>query len=175
MDLIPSFTVDHTLIVPGIFESRVDVLGEEMVTTFDVRIKRPNAEPALAPAVMHTMEHVVATYLRNHPEWKDELIYWGPMGCLTGFYIIVKGRPAPSELYPILLESFRHMRDFEGEVPGATAVNCGNYLLHDLPMAKWEAARYVTYLEENAGRNEIFEYPQTERLKLDGEQEFFDS
>ena len=174
MDLIPSFSVDHTKIVPGIFESRVDVLGEEYVTTFDVRVKKPNCEPAIAPAAMHTMEHVIATFLRNNDEWKDKLVYWGPMGCLTGFYIIVKGRPASSEMYPILLEAFKYMRDFEGEVPGAQAVNCGNYLMHDLPMAKWEAARYVEYLE-NADKSLIFEYPKTGKLTLDDGQEFFDS
>ena len=174
MELIPSFSVDHTRIVPGIYESRVDALGEELVTTFDVRLTRPNREPAVAPAAMHTMEHVIATYLRNHPDWKDRLVYWGPMGCLTGFYIIVKGRPAAAELYPILLEAFRYMRDFEGEVPGAKPENCGNYLMHDLPMAKWEAERYVHYLE-SADKAVIFAYPKAERLRLDGEREFFDS
>ena len=174
MDLIPSFSIDHTRIVPGIFESRVDVLGEEMVTTFDIRIKKPNAEPAIAPAAMHTIEHVVATYLRNHAERKDKLVYWGPMGCLTGFYMIVKGRPAAADMYPIILEAFKNMRDFEGEVPGASPVNCGNYLMHDLPMAKWEAARFVEYLE-SADKNVIFEYPKTERLTLGDGQEFFDS
>ena len=174
MDLIPSFTVDHTRIVPGIYESRVDVMGSECVTTFDVRLKKPNAEPAIAPAAMHTMEHIVATYLRNHPVWKDELVYWGPMGCLIGFYLIVKGRPAASEMYPIMLESFQHMSEFEGEVPGATPENCGNYLMHDLPMAKWEAARYVEYLT-SANKNLIFEYPKVERLELEDGQQFFDS
>ena len=174
MNLIPSFSVDHTKIVPGIYESRVDVIGDALVTTFDVRMKAPNKEPSVDPAAMHTIEHIVATYLRNHPDWKDELIYWGPMGCLTGFYIIVKGRPAAAELYPILLEAFRHLRDYEGEVPGATAKNCGKYLMHDLPMAKWEAARYVAYLE-SADKSRIFEYPKAERLTLDGGQAFFDS
>ncbi len=174
MDLIPSFSVDHTRIVPGIFESRVDTIGGAELTTFDVRMKTPNAEPAIAPAAMHTIEHVVATYLRNHPVWKDKLIYWGPMGCLTGFYIIVKGRPAASEMYPILLEAFRHMSEYQGEVPGATPANCGNYLMHDLPMAKWEAKRYVEYLTSPHAEN-IFEYPKTDRLKLDGGEAFFDS
>lgn len=174
MDLIPSFSVDHTKIIPGIYESRVDTIDDEVVTTFDVRLTRPNREPAIAPAAMHTMEHVVATYLRNHPVWKDELIYWGPMGCLTGFYIIVKGRPAASEMYPIMLEAFRYMSEFEGEVPGATPKNCGNYLMHDLPMAKWEAKRYVEYLT-NANKDLIFEYPKAERLTLEDGQEFFDS
>lgn len=174
MDLIPSFSVDHTKIIPGIYESRVDSLGEMLAATFDVRLKKPNAEPTIAPAAMHTMEHVIATYLRNHPDWKDRLIYWGPMGCLTGFYIIVKGRPVASEMYPILLEAFRYMRDYEGDVPGATPENCGNYLMHDLPMAKWEAERYVKYLE-SADKNRIFEYPKTERPTLEGDRAFFDS
>ncbi|MBQ9010531.1 MAG: S-ribosylhomocysteine lyase, partial [Clostridia bacterium] len=95
MDLIPSFSVDHTRIIPGIFTSRVDVLGEYRVTTYDVRLRRPNIEPAIDVAAMHSLEHLVATYLRNDPEWKDEVIYWGPMGCLTGFYLILKGnRPS---------------------------------------------------------------------------------
>lgn len=174
MDLIPSFTVDHMRIIPGIFESRVDTLGEELVTTFDVRVKKPNAEPSIDPAAMHTMEHLVATYLRNHPDWKDQLIYWGPMGCLTGFYIIVKGRPAASDLYPVILDAFRYVRDFEGEVPGASPTNCGKYLMHDLPMAKWEAGKYVEYLE-TADLDAIFSYPLTEKLELEDGQQFFDS
>lgn len=174
MDLIPSFSVDHTRIVPGIFESRVDTVGDSLVTTFDVRLKKPNAEPSIDPAAMHTIEHVVATYLRNHPYWKDQLIYWGPMGCLTGFYIIVKGRPAAAEMFPIMLEAFQYMAAFEGEVPGATPENCGKYLMHDLPMAKWEAARYVEYLE-SADKSAIFEYPRAERLTLGDGQAFFDS
>ena len=174
MKMIPSFSVDHTKIVPGIYESRVDTLGDELVTTFDIRLKTPNKEPAIAPAAMHTMEHVIATYLRNDPVWKDKLVYWGPMGCLTGFYIIVKDRPQASEMYPVMLDAFRFMRDFEGEVPGAAPENCGNWLMHDLPMAKWEAARFVEYLE-TADKSVIFEYPHTERLVLDGNLEFFDS
>ncbi len=174
MDLIPSFSVDHNRIVPGIFESRVDTLGSETVTTFDIRVKKPNAEPAVAPAAMHTMEHVIATYLRNHPEWNDKLVYWGPMGCLTGFYIIVKGHPSSRDMFDIILDSFKYMRDFEGEVPGAQPENCGNYLMHDLPMAKWEAAKFVEYLE-GADKSLIFDYPMTERLTLDNGLEFFDS
>lgn len=174
MDLIPSFTVDHTKIVPGIYESRVDVLGEEFATTFDVRMTTPNQEPAIAPAAMHTIEHLVATFLRNDDYWKDQLIYWGPMGCMTGCYIIVKGRPSPADMYPILLDAFRYVRDYEGEVPGATPENCGNYLMHDLPMAKWTAAKYVDYLEK-ADKDVIFTYPTTERLVLEGDQTFYDS
>lgn len=174
MNLIPSFSVDHTKIIPGIYESRVDSIGNELVTTFDVRLKKPNAEPAISPSAMHTIEHVIATYLRNHSQWKNKLVYWGPMGCLTGFYIIVKGRPSSSEMYPILLEAFQYMSKYEGEVPGATPQNCGNYLMHDLKMAKWEAERYVEYLE-TADKDVVFEYPKKERLKLKDNQEFFDS
>ena len=126
MDLIPSFQVDHTLIVPGIYVSRTDTIGGDYATTFDVRMKRPNAEPAVHPNALHTIEHVVATFLRNDAEWKDRIVYWGPMGCLTGNYLIVKGRPAPQELYPLIVRAFEYLRDYDGEVPGATAVNCGN-------------------------------------------------
>ena len=119
---------------------------------------------------MHTIEHVVATFLRNDAEWKDRIVYWGPMGCLTGCYLIVKGRPAPRELQPLLLRAFEHLRDYEGAVPGATPVNCGNYLLHDFPMAKWEAARYVEILKSGAR----YEYEATERIGTSGGV-FFDS
>ena len=179
MDPIPSFSVDHTKIVPGIFESRVDTIGTEKVTTFDIRLKRPNVEPAIDPAAMHTIEHIIATYLRNDPNWKDQLIYWGPMGCQTGFYMIVKGRPTPKEIYPIIKEAFKYLSNYEGPVPGATPKNCGKYLMHNLPMARLEAQIYIDYLifyevyvEE---QDKIFEYPKAERLQLENNQEFFDS
>ncbi len=158
--LIASFQVDHTKIVPGIYVSRVDEIGGDYATTFDIRMKRPNAEPAIHPNAMHSIEHVVATYLRNDPEWQDRIVYWGPMGCLTGCYLIVKGRPTPQELQPLMLRAFSHLRDYQGEVPGATAVNCGNYLLHDLPMARWEAARFADILANSPG----YEYPATARI-----------
>ena len=171
MELIASFQVDHTRIVPGIYVSRVDSVGGDRVTTFDVRMKRPNVEPAIHPNAIHTIEHIVATYLRSDPEWKDRIIYWGPMGCLTGNYLIVKGSPSPQEILPLVLAAFRHCRDFEGEVPGTTPETCGNYRLHDLAMAKWEAARYVELLE----REPCFEYPTAERTLVDGGREFYDS
>ena len=174
MDLIPSFSVDHTKIIPGIFTSRVDTLGSETVTTYDIRVTKPNAEPAVDVAAMHTLEHIIATYMRNDPEWKNELIYWGPMGCLTGFYIILKGSRAPKEIHSLILSAFKSVEKSE-EVPGASAVNCGNYLLHNLPMAKWYAARFAEYLEKNKDNDLIFEYPKTERLVTDGGQQFFDS
>ncbi len=170
MDLIPSFQVDHTRILPGIYESRVDTVGGDFVTTFDVRMKRPNAEPVIHPNAMHTIEHIVATYLRNDAAWKDRIVYWGPMGCLTGFYLIVKGRPAPSDLLPLLLAAFDHCAAYKGEVPGATPAGCGNYLLHDLPMAKYESKRFADLLRVSP----CFEYPKAERVTVDG-RTFFDS
>ena len=133
MELIASFQVDHTKIIPGIYVSRIDDIGGEKATTFDIRMKSPNVEPAIHPNAIHTIEHIVATYLRNDFEWKDRIVYFGPMGCLTGNYLIVKGTPDPEEIYPLVLAAFEHLREYKGEVPGATAVNCGNYLLHDLP------------------------------------------
>jgi len=174
MDLIPSFSVDHTRIVPGIFTSRTDTVGDMKVTTYDVRVTRPNTEPAVDVAAMHSLEHLVATYLRNDPEWKDEVIYWGPMGCLTGFYLILKGNREPREIFGLLLRAFRSVESAE-EVPGAAPVNCGNYLMHNLGMAKWYARRFAGYLAENADRPEIFEYPRSERLVTEDGRRFFDS
>ncbi len=174
MELIQSFSVDHTRIVPGIFTSRVDVVGDGVVTTYDVRLKRPNVEPAVDVAAMHSLEHIIATYLRNNPEWKDEVVYWGPMGCLTGFYLILKGDRAPQELYALMLGAFKSVEEND-EVPGAAPVNCGNYLMHNLEMAKWYAAEFASYLEANEGNGAIFEYPKTERLVTDDGQHFYDS
>ena len=174
MDLIPSFSVDHTKIVPGIFTSRVDVLGDQKVTTYDVRVTKPNVEPAIDVAAMHSLEHIIATYLRNNEQWKDEIVYWGPMGCLTGFYLIMKGNREPSEVYELLLNAFQSVEGWD-EVPGAEAVNCGNYLMHNLPMAKWYARKYADYLSINAGKPEIFNYPKSERLVTDDGRQFFDS
>ena len=174
MDLIPSFAVDHTLIVPGIFTSRVDVVGDDKVTTYDVRVTRPNREPVVDVAAMHSLEHLVATFLRNDPDWKDEIIYWGPMGCLTGFYLIVKGNRSPCEIFDLVLRAFRSVEDAQ-TVPGATEENCGNYLMHNLGMAKWYATRFVDYLAQNADKDEIFVYPQTERFVTEDGRQFYDS
>lgn len=171
MELIPSFQVDHNLIVPGIYESRLDTLGSESATTFDIRMKKPNAEPAIHPNAMHTIEHVIATFLRNDDEWKDRIIYWGPMGCLTGSYLIVKGHPAPQEILPLMIRAFEYLADYEGDVPGANPQNCGNYILHDLNMARYEAKLFV-----NALRNApCFDYPTAQRLVTDEGLTFFDS
>lgn len=174
MELIQSFSVDHTRIVPGIFTSRVDVIGEEKVTTYDIRLKKPNREPVIDVAAMHSLEHIIATYLRNDPDWKDEVIYWGPMGCLTGFYLILKGNRAPQEIHGLLLRAFQSVQE-ANDVPGATAVNCGHYLMHNLGMAKWYAAEFAEYLEKNAGNQIIFEYPKSDRLITADGQHFFDS
>ena len=174
MELIQSFTVDHTKIVPGIYVSRIDTLNDQTVTTYDVRVKRPNVEPAIDVDAMHSLEHIIATYLRNEPDWKDEVIYWGPMGCLTGFYLILKGNRPSKEIYELMVNAFKAVDDAK-DVPGAAAVNCGNYLMHDLDKAKKCANEFATYLEANADNNGIFEYPKTERLVTDEGQKFFDS
>ena len=174
MKMIQSFSVDHTRIVPGIFTSRVDRLGDKTVTTYDIRLKKPNREPVIDVAAMHSLEHIIATFLRNESEWKDEVIYWGPMGCLTGFYLILKGNRAPRELYALILNAFRAVDDAK-EVPGAAPVNCGYYRMHNLEMAKWYAKEFVRYLEANAENGDIFEYPKAERLVTDGGQHFYDS
>ena len=143
MEKIPSFKIDHIKLKRGVYVSRRDVVGGEVVTTFDVRMKEPNREPALSPSAIHAMEHLVATFLRNHPVWADKIIYWGPMGCLTGNYLIVKGELASCDILPLLCEAFMFVVSFEGEVPGASARDCGTYLLMNLPEAKWEARKYL--------------------------------
>lgn len=143
MEKIPSFTIDHERLLRGIYVSRTDSVGGETVTTFDVRMTEPNRQPALSPSAIHTIEHLAATFLRNHSEWKDRIIYWGPMGCLTGNYLIVRGAYTSRDILPLMVETFRFIATFEGDVPGATARDCGNYLLMNLPMARYEAERYL--------------------------------
>ena len=174
MDLIPSFSVDHTQIIPGIFISRQDQVGDNVITTYDVRVTRPNKEPAVDVAAMHTLEHLIATFLRNDPDWKDEVIYWGPMGCLTGFYLILKGNRTSKAIYELMLRAFRSVSEAR-EVPGAAPVNCGHYLMHNLEMAKWYAREFADYLEANAENSDIFEYPKAERLVTEDGQHFYDS
>lgn len=143
MKKIPSFTIDHIRLLRGVFVSRQDDVNGEVITTFDVRMKEPNREPALGQGALHTIEHLAATYLRNEPTWKDKIIYWGPMGCLTGNYLLMKGNLTPQDILPLMQETFRFIATYEGEIPGATAKDCGNYLLQDLPMARWEAKKYL--------------------------------
>jgi S-ribosylhomocysteine lyase len=148
MKKIPSFTIDHNRLLRGIYVSRKDEVGGETVTTFDIRMKEPNREPALGQGALHTIEHLAATYLRNHPTWADKIVYWGPMGCLTGNYLLMKGNLESEDIVELMQETFRFVADFEGEIPGAAPQDCGNYLLHDLPMAKWESRKYLTEVLE---------------------------
>ena len=159
MDKIPSFTIDHLRLLRGVYVSRKDVVGGEVVTTFDVRMKAPNREPALGQGALHTIEHLAATYLRNDAEWKDRIVYWGPMGCLTVNYLLVRGDYESRDLLPVLIRTFEFVASFEGEVPGTTPRDCGNYLLHDLPMARWESRKYLDEVLLVA-TDENLHYPQ---------------
>ena len=143
MDKIPSFTIDHEALLRGIYVSRKDEVGGEIVTTFDVRMKEPNREPALHQGALHTIEHLAATYLRNEPQWKDRIVYWGPMGCLTGNYLLIKGDLESKDIVELMIHTFEFVANFTGEVPGTQPRDCGNYLLHDLPMARYEARKYL--------------------------------
>lgn len=143
MDKIPSFTINHNRLLRGIYVSRKDNIGGDTVTTFDIRMKEPNREPALHPGALHTIEHLAATYLRNDPEWKDRIVYWGPMGCLTGNYLLMRGDLCPSDIADLMRRTFEFVAGFEGDIPGAAPKDCGNWLLHDLPMARWESRKFV--------------------------------
>lgn len=156
MNKIPSFTINHEKLLPGIYVSRKDEIGSDTVTTFDIRMKAPNREPTLHAGALHTIEHLAATYLRNDEEWKDRIVYWGPMGCLTGNYLLVKGDYESKDLVELMKRTFRFVASFEGEIPGAAPKDCGNWLLHDLPMARWEAARYLETLENIKEENLVY-------------------
>lgn len=149
MKKIPSFTINHEQLLRGIYVSRKDEIGGETVTTFDIRMKEPNREPALHPGALHTIEHLAATYLRNDPTWKDRIVYWGPMGCLTGNYLLMKGDLRSDDIVDLMKATFRFVAEYDGEIPGAAPKDCGNYLLHDLPMARWEARKYLTEVLEH--------------------------
>lgn len=159
MKKIPSFTIDHLRLQRGIYVSRKDYVGDEVITTLDIRMKNPNREPALGQGAIHTIEHLAATFLRNHPTWADRIVYWGPMGCLTGNYLLVKGDLESKDILGLMLETFRFIADYKGEIPGATAKDCGNYLLQDLPMARWEANKYLTEVLEVITDEQLV-YPQ---------------
>ncbi|MGN0221771.1 MAG: S-ribosylhomocysteine lyase [Prevotella sp.] len=159
MEKIPSFTIDHNRLLRGIYVSRKDVVGNEVVTTFDIRMKEPNREPALHVGALHTIEHLAATYLRNDAEWKDRIVYWGPMGCLTGNYLLLRGDYRSEDIVALMQRTFAFVADFEDDVPGTLPKDCGNYLLHDLPMAKWEARKYLTEVLLHI-KEENLNYPQ---------------
>lgn len=158
MEKIASFTIDHLRLRPGLYVSRKDRIGAETVTTFDLRITAPNIEPVMNTAEVHAMEHLGATYLRNDPTWKDRVVYFGPMGCRTGFYLLLSGDLQSEDVLPLVADTFRFIRDFSGEIPGASAKDCGNYLDMNLPMAQFYARRYVSVLETAAP--ETLRYPE---------------
>ena len=147
MEKITSFTIDHIKLQPGRYVSRKDKVGSETVTTFDLRLTNPNEEPVMNTAEIHTMEHLAATYLRNEPDWKDRVLYFGPMGCRTGFYLLLAGDLTSEEIVPLVKDCFTFVRDFRGEVPGASAKDCGNFLDMNLPMANYWGAKYAALLE----------------------------
>ena len=143
MDKITSFTIDHLNLLPGVYVSRKDKACGAVITTFDIRMTRPNFEPVMNTAEVHTIEHLAATFLRNHNLWKDRVLYFGPMGCRTGFYLLLAGDYESEDIVPLMKELFTFIRDYRGEVPGACARDCGNYLDMNLPMANWLADRFL--------------------------------
>ena len=147
MEKITSFTIDHIRLQPGLYVSRKDPVGDEIVTTFDLRLTSPNEEPVLNTAEIHTIEHLAATYLRNEPQWKERVLYFGPMGCRTGFYLLLKGSFCSRDILSLVISCFRFIGNFEGEVPGASARDCGNYLDMNLPMARFWGNKYANILE----------------------------
>ena len=147
MEKITSFTIDHLRLKPGLYVSRVDRVGAQAVTTFDLRITKPNDEPVMNTAEVHTIEHLGATYLRNDPAWKERVLYFGPMGCRTGFYLLLAGDYSSQDVLPLVLDCFRFIRDYRGDVPGASPKDCGNYLDMNLNMANFWGRRYAALLE----------------------------
>ena len=147
MEKITSFTIDHIRLQPGLYVSRKDAVGSEAVTTFDLRLTSPNDEPVMNTAEVHTIEHLAATFLRNDPAWKDRVLYFGPMGCRTGFYLLLSGDLSSQDVLPLVTDCFRFIRDYRGEVPGASPRDCGNYLDMNLSMANYWGRRYTALLE----------------------------
>lgn len=143
MEKIASFTVDHIRLLPGVYVSRKDTVGQEVITTFDLRMTSPNDEPVMNTAEVHTIEHLGATFLRNHPDYKNKVIYFGPMGCRTGFYMLLAGDYRSRDIIPLVTQMFEFIRDYRGEVPGASPMDCGNYLDMNLNMANYLAERYL--------------------------------
>lgn len=159
MEKIASFTIDHIRLQPGIYLSRRDTVGTEVITTFDLRMTSPNEEPVMNTAEIHTIEHLAATFLRNHPVYGDKTIYFGPMGCRTGFYLLLAGELSSRDIVPLITEMFEFIRDFKEEVPGASPRDCGNYLDMNLPMANYLAKRYLDHVLYHIDDNRLI-YPQ---------------
>ena len=158
MKKIESFKIDHTRLKRGIYVSRRDHVGSEVITTFDLRLKEPGNEPVLQPEVSHTIEHIGATFLRNHPEFAEKVIYFGPMGCLTGFYLLLSGKYVSRDIVPLMAELFKAIAEFDDAIPGATPVECGNYRLMDLEGARREAKKYLEEVLERIGEENLV-YP----------------
>lgn len=158
MKKITSFTIDHLKLVPGLYVSRKDMAGDTPVTTFDIRMTNPNEEPVMNTAEIHTIEHLGATFLRNHTDYGSRTLYFGPMGCRTGFYLLLTGDCTSRDVLPLIREMFRFIADFEGEVPGASAKDCGNYLDMNLPMAKFLAKKYLHEVLIDIQDNQLY-YP----------------
>ena len=159
MKKIASFTINHLKLEPGIYVSRRDYIGSEVVTTFDIRMTRPNYEPVMNTAEVHTLEHLGATFLRNHEKYSDKVIYFGPMGCRTGFYLILAGNLESKDIVDLVTEMYEFMSEFEGDVPGASARDCGNYLDMNLPMAKYVAKRFLDNTLRNIDEKHLV-YPE---------------
>lgn len=156
MEKIASFTIDHLRLLPGLYVSRKDRIGTETVTTFDLRITQPNFEPVMNTAEVHAIEHLGATFLRNDPEWKDRVIYFGPMGCRTGFYLLLSGDLTSEEALPLVRSCFQFVRDYRDEIPGACAKDCGNYLDMNLSMANYWGKRYADLLENITAEHLVY-------------------
>jgi LuxS protein involved in autoinducer AI2 synthesis len=158
VEKIASFTIDHLRLYPGVYVSRKDNIGENVITTFDIRMTRPNFEPVMNTAEMHTIEHLAATYLRNHSIFGSKTVYFGPMGCRTGFYLLLSGDYSSRDIVGLLVDMFKFIADFEGDVPGAAAKDCGNYLDMNLPMAKYLAKQFLENVLTNIGESNL-NYP----------------
>lgn len=159
MEKITSFTINHLKLQPGIYVSRKDPVGDAIITTFDIRMTSPNEEPVMNTAEMHTIEHLAATFLRNHPQYGSKTIYFGPMGCRTGFYLLLAGDYESRDIVYLMREMFIFIRDFKGEVPGASARDCGNYLDMNLPMANYLADRFLREVLEDIREDRLI-YPE---------------
>ena len=159
MERIASFQVDHVRLNRGLYVSRIDEINGNYLTSFDIRMKLPNREPVINIAELHTMEHLGATFLRNHPMWKEQIVYYGPMGCRTGFYLILKGKLESKDIVDLMKELYKFMAELKGDIPGATAIECGNYLDQNLPMANYEAKKYLEETLENLGEENL-NYPE---------------
>lgn len=159
MEKIASFTIDHIKLQPGVYVSRKDHVGAEVITTFDLRMTSPNDEPVMNTAEMHTIEHLGATFLRNHPVYKEKTIYFGPMGCRTGFYLLLAGDLSSADIVPLMVEMFEFIKDFNDEIPGASPKDCGNYLDQNLPMANYLAKRYLENVLYNIKEDRLV-YPE---------------